>query len=133
MPNHRIFQRLHRQLRETRSVQVTRHDAGRQRAVGSTSLEESILNVVAVRSESSTRVVAHHGVGGAMKIMIENWVGSIESLRSTVLINKGLEHSTCETCELGHCSLSSKDALPERGSEAKGEVDLLEYFDNGRL
>ncbi|GFV35516.1 hypothetical protein TNCV_3205471 [Trichonephila clavipes] len=44
MPDHRIFQRLPRQLRETRSFQVTRHDAGRQRAVGSLSLEERILN-----------------------------------------------------------------------------------------
>ncbi|GFW76704.1 hypothetical protein TNCV_4944211 [Trichonephila clavipes] len=44
----RHFQWLHRQLRETRSFHVTRHDAGRQRAVRSPLLEESILNVVAV-------------------------------------------------------------------------------------
>ncbi|GFY28602.1 uncharacterized protein TNCV_4150331 [Trichonephila clavipes] len=55
MPNHSMFQRL----RDTRSFHVTRHDAGRQRAVRSPSLEESILNVVAVRPESSTRAVAH--------------------------------------------------------------------------
>ncbi|GFU05202.1 hypothetical protein TNCV_575321 [Trichonephila clavipes] len=47
------------QLRETSSFNVTRHDAGRQRAVCSSSLEESILNVVAVRPESSTGAVAH--------------------------------------------------------------------------
>ncbi|GFV74110.1 multiple epidermal growth factor-like domains protein 10 [Trichonephila clavipes] len=41
------FQRLHRQLRETRLAHVTRHDAGRRRAIGSPRLEESILNVVA--------------------------------------------------------------------------------------
>ncbi|GFV17143.1 uncharacterized protein TNCV_3633061 [Trichonephila clavipes] len=60
MPDHRIYQRLHRQLRETRSFYVTRHDAGRQRAAPSPSLEESILHVVADRPESSTRAVAHH-------------------------------------------------------------------------
>ncbi|GFY28532.1 hypothetical protein TNCV_4149631 [Trichonephila clavipes] len=47
-------------LRDTRSFYVTRHNAGRQRAVRSPSLEESILNVVAVRPESSTRAVAHY-------------------------------------------------------------------------
>ncbi|GFY26183.1 hypothetical protein TNCV_354991 [Trichonephila clavipes] len=36
------------------------HDVGRLRAVRSTSLEESILNVVTDRPESSTRAVAHH-------------------------------------------------------------------------
>ncbi|GFY34997.1 hypothetical protein TNCV_5043731 [Trichonephila clavipes] len=45
MPDHRISQRLHRELREARSFHVTRHDVGRQRAVRSSSLEESILNV----------------------------------------------------------------------------------------
>ncbi|GFV42051.1 uncharacterized protein TNCV_1569181 [Trichonephila clavipes] len=53
------FQRLHRQLRETSSFHVSRHHAGRRRAVRSPSLEESILNVVADRPESSTRAVAH--------------------------------------------------------------------------
>ncbi|GFW39739.1 uncharacterized protein TNCV_4522291 [Trichonephila clavipes] len=33
MPDHRFFQRLYRQHRETRSFYVTRHDAGRRRAV----------------------------------------------------------------------------------------------------
>ncbi|GFV11102.1 uncharacterized protein TNCV_2718461 [Trichonephila clavipes] len=60
MPDHRILQRLHRQLREMRSFHVTRHDAGRKRAVRSSIRGESILNVVAVRPESSTRAVAHH-------------------------------------------------------------------------
>ncbi|GFW41276.1 uncharacterized protein TNCV_1002691 [Trichonephila clavipes] len=59
-PDHRIFQRLHRQFRETRSFYVTRHDAGRRRTVRSPSLEENTLNVVVDRFESSTRAVAHH-------------------------------------------------------------------------
>ncbi|GFT29017.1 hypothetical protein TNCV_3586681 [Trichonephila clavipes] len=36
----RIFQRLHRQLRETRSFYVTRHEAGRRRAVRSPRLKK---------------------------------------------------------------------------------------------
>ncbi|GFX95751.1 hypothetical protein TNCV_4886771 [Trichonephila clavipes] len=51
---------LHLQLRGTRSFHITRHDAGRRRAVRSPSLEGSILNVVADRRESITRAVAHH-------------------------------------------------------------------------
>ncbi|GFU92536.1 uncharacterized protein TNCV_4794651 [Trichonephila clavipes] len=54
LPDHRTFQRLYRQLRETRSLHVIRHDAGQLKAVRSSSLEESIL-----RSESSTRVGVH--------------------------------------------------------------------------
>ncbi|GFU21306.1 hypothetical protein TNCV_1475891 [Trichonephila clavipes] len=54
MADHRIFQRLHRHLRETRFFHVTRNDAGRQR------LEESMLNVVADRPESNARAVADH-------------------------------------------------------------------------
>ncbi|GFU96365.1 hypothetical protein TNCV_89411 [Trichonephila clavipes] len=49
MPDHRIFQRLHRQLRETCSFYVTRHGTDRRRAVASPSLEESISYVVADR------------------------------------------------------------------------------------
>ncbi|GFX00335.1 uncharacterized protein TNCV_1273291 [Trichonephila clavipes] len=49
MPDHRIFQRLHRQLRETGLFYVTRYDAGRRRAVHNPSLEESILNVLVDR------------------------------------------------------------------------------------
>ncbi|GFW93448.1 hypothetical protein TNCV_46511 [Trichonephila clavipes] len=60
MSNHRIFQLLHRQLRETRSFHVTKYDAGRRRAVRSPRLEESTLNVVAAGPESSTRDLAHH-------------------------------------------------------------------------
>ncbi|GFU22481.1 hypothetical protein TNCV_1303951 [Trichonephila clavipes] len=52
---------LHRQLRETRSFDITRHDADRRRTVRSPSLEERILYLVADRPESSTRAVAHHG------------------------------------------------------------------------
>ncbi|GFT92862.1 hypothetical protein TNCV_740311 [Trichonephila clavipes] len=54
MPDHRIFQRLHRRLRETRSFHVTRCDVGRRTAARSPSLEESILNVVADRPVSKT-------------------------------------------------------------------------------
>ncbi|GFW69984.1 uncharacterized protein TNCV_1404371 [Trichonephila clavipes] len=60
--NHKIFQRLHRRLREMRSFHVTRHDAGRRRVVRSLSLEESILNGVADRPESRTRTDVHHRV-----------------------------------------------------------------------
>ncbi|GFY20734.1 hypothetical protein TNCV_1119681 [Trichonephila clavipes] len=55
--DHRPFQRLHRLLRETRSLHVTRSDVDRQRAIRGSSLEENILNVVSVRPKSSTRVV----------------------------------------------------------------------------
>ncbi|GFV32506.1 hypothetical protein TNCV_1677921 [Trichonephila clavipes] len=51
---------LHRRLCEARSFYVTRYDAGRQKAVLSPSLEESILNVVADRAELSTTAVAHY-------------------------------------------------------------------------
>ncbi|GFU50291.1 hypothetical protein TNCV_301241 [Trichonephila clavipes] len=56
----RIFQRLHRQLHETRSFHVTRHPADRRRAVRSPNLEENIINDWADRLESSTRTVAQH-------------------------------------------------------------------------
>ncbi|GFX13156.1 hypothetical protein TNCV_2989201 [Trichonephila clavipes] len=48
LQDHRTLQRLHRQLRETRSLPVTRHEAGQQRAVRSPILKESILNVAAL-------------------------------------------------------------------------------------
>ncbi|GFT56469.1 DUF4817 domain-containing protein [Trichonephila clavipes] len=60
MPDHIIFQWLHRQLLETRSFHVTRHDAGRRRHVCSPTLEERILNVGSDRPESSTRAFAHY-------------------------------------------------------------------------
>ncbi|GFU30055.1 HTH_Tnp_Tc3_2 domain-containing protein [Trichonephila clavipes] len=43
-----------------RLFHVTRHDADRQITVRSPRLEDSILNAVADRPESSTRAVAHH-------------------------------------------------------------------------
>ncbi|GFV59292.1 hypothetical protein TNCV_2340331 [Trichonephila clavipes] len=46
IPNHRIFQWLHRQLRETRSFHFTRHDAGRRTTISSPRMEESIQNIV---------------------------------------------------------------------------------------
>ncbi|GFX16754.1 DUF4817 domain-containing protein [Trichonephila clavipes] len=60
MTNYRIFLRLHCQLRETRSFHITRHDPGQRRATRCPSVEESILNAVADRPESSTRAVAPH-------------------------------------------------------------------------
>ncbi|GFX12107.1 uncharacterized protein TNCV_2998901 [Trichonephila clavipes] len=60
MPDHSIFQRLHRHFWETRSFHVTRHDASQRRAVRNPSQEESILNFVADRHKSSTRALAHH-------------------------------------------------------------------------
>ncbi|GFU79959.1 hypothetical protein TNCV_578391 [Trichonephila clavipes] len=59
MPDHRNFQLLYRQIHEIRSFHVTSHGSGRQRAVRSPRLEESILNVVIDRPESSTRTIAH--------------------------------------------------------------------------
>ncbi|GFV80150.1 hypothetical protein TNCV_1477131 [Trichonephila clavipes] len=46
---------------------VTRHDGGRGRAVHSSGLEEIILNIVADRSESRTRAIAHKCSGGGRK------------------------------------------------------------------
>ncbi|GFW25672.1 uncharacterized protein TNCV_1309331 [Trichonephila clavipes] len=67
MHGRRIFKQLHRQLHETHSFHVIIHstsdDAGQRKAIRCPSLEESILNVVADRPESSTRAVAHHGLG----------------------------------------------------------------------
>ncbi|GFV66136.1 uncharacterized protein TNCV_2900621 [Trichonephila clavipes] len=60
MPDHRIFQRLHRQLCETRSFHITRHDSSRRRAVCCPGLKESVLNIVADEPDSSTRALAHH-------------------------------------------------------------------------
>ncbi|GFW39404.1 hypothetical protein TNCV_1833871 [Trichonephila clavipes] len=45
-------------LRDTRSFHATRHDAGRRRIVPIPSLEESILNVVAYRPESSITYIS---------------------------------------------------------------------------
>ncbi|GFW25456.1 hypothetical protein TNCV_3721841 [Trichonephila clavipes] len=55
----KFSQWLHRQLREIRSFLVTRHNTVERRAVRSPSQEESILNAVADRPQSSTRVVAY--------------------------------------------------------------------------
>ncbi|GFX68453.1 hypothetical protein TNCV_3998851 [Trichonephila clavipes] len=55
MPDHRIFQQLHHQHRETCSFHITRHDAGRRTALRSPSLEESILNVVVGRPQSQVQ------------------------------------------------------------------------------
>ncbi|GFW93802.1 DUF4817 domain-containing protein [Trichonephila clavipes] len=60
MPNYRTFQRLHLHLRETRLFHVTRQYASRRKVVRRSSLEKTILNVVADRSESSARAVVHH-------------------------------------------------------------------------
>ncbi|GFX36308.1 hypothetical protein TNCV_4932211 [Trichonephila clavipes] len=60
MLDHRILQRLHRQLRETHSFHVTRYYADRRKSVRRPRLEECILNVVADRPESSTRVVVYY-------------------------------------------------------------------------
>ncbi|GFW40822.1 uncharacterized protein TNCV_4368701 [Trichonephila clavipes] len=62
MSDHRTYQKLHRKLREIHSFQVTRHDSSRLRDVSSSILEESNLNVVADRPESSSRAVAYHVV-----------------------------------------------------------------------
>lgn len=58
MPDHRMFQRLHRQLCETGSFLSTRHTAGRPTYVRSPSLEETILNIVNERPSLSTRGIS---------------------------------------------------------------------------
>ncbi|GFV77896.1 transposable element Tcb1 transposase [Trichonephila clavipes] len=80
IPDHRIFQPLHR---ETRSFRVTRHNARGRKAARSPSMEESILNVVADRPESSTRAIAHHvNYGAVLDIILEtSWREDAEQLR----------------------------------------------------
>ncbi|GFT06103.1 hypothetical protein TNCV_1595241 [Trichonephila clavipes] len=60
--DHGIVQRSHRQLRETRSQCIAKHNAIRRRAVRSPSQEESILIVVPDRPMSGTRDVVHQEV-----------------------------------------------------------------------
>ncbi|GFW43322.1 uncharacterized protein TNCV_2923701 [Trichonephila clavipes] len=60
MPNHKIFQRLHRKFRETRSFHVTKHDAGRRRFVRSSCLKESNFSIMADRPKPSVRAVVDH-------------------------------------------------------------------------
>ncbi|GFW53749.1 uncharacterized protein TNCV_3938431 [Trichonephila clavipes] len=102
MPDHRIIQRLHHQLRETLSFHIDRYDASRRRAVPSLSLEESLLVFVADRTESSTRVDAYHRVralnttvylrlpvcGTAMCAVAELHSSSAEQLQ-TVILHEG--------------------------------------------
>ncbi|GFW37363.1 hypothetical protein TNCV_859701 [Trichonephila clavipes] len=63
MPDHRIFQQLHRQLRETRSFPVSRHDIGRRRAVLCASLifdsgmKKVLLNGRSIADLSSFRAL----------------------------------------------------------------------------
>ncbi|GFW41045.1 hypothetical protein TNCV_414541 [Trichonephila clavipes] len=52
------------------SFQATRHDAGRLRAVSSSSREESILKVVGDKPESGTIVVAHQ-IAGVIRPCVE--------------------------------------------------------------
>ncbi|GFX93084.1 hypothetical protein TNCV_140281 [Trichonephila clavipes] len=60
MPGNGIFHRLHREPRETRSFDITRHDAGWRRAVCISGLEKSNLKVVTEKPNSSKRAVYHH-------------------------------------------------------------------------
>ena len=62
MPDHSIFQLLHRQLSETDSFHLTKHEGGRRRTILSPRLEESIFNIVADEPKSSTRAVTHQEV-----------------------------------------------------------------------
>ena len=59
MQDHRIFQRLHRQLSETVLFNLAIHEASRPRSVHNPSLKGRILNIMADRTESSTRAVVH--------------------------------------------------------------------------
>ncbi|GFU41989.1 hypothetical protein TNCV_4676871 [Trichonephila clavipes] len=95
MLDHRIFQRLHRQLRETRSFHVPRHDAGRRRTVPSPSLEESILNAVADRPESSTRAVDYPASGifsdtpPSSEIFPCNYGSPVRGFKSHITVENG--------------------------------------------
>ena len=71
IPDHRKFQRLHRQLNDTGSNHLTRHEAGRKRVVRSASLEKSILNTVGDRPESRTIAVIHQASVIAIKQFVE--------------------------------------------------------------
>ncbi|GFX16390.1 hypothetical protein TNCV_32641 [Trichonephila clavipes] len=62
MPDHRIFQRFHRQLQKLiRSTSSDMMLIDEELAARSPSLEKSILNVVYDKIQSSTRDVAHYG------------------------------------------------------------------------
>ncbi|GFT49678.1 hypothetical protein TNCV_3368141 [Trichonephila clavipes] len=52
-------------------VAVTRHDAGRRRAVCNSSLEERILNVVFDRPKSSTRTVVHEAIDYLLRLPVD--------------------------------------------------------------
>ncbi|GFS83334.1 hypothetical protein TNCV_600681 [Trichonephila clavipes] len=60
LPDHRNFQRLHRQFRETPSFHFSRDDGGRLKAEHNPILEASISSVVADRPVSNTRDDAHY-------------------------------------------------------------------------
>ncbi|GFV56597.1 transposable element Tcb1 transposase [Trichonephila clavipes] len=99
----RIFQRLHRRLRETHSFYVNRRDAGRRRTVRSPSLVESILNVVSDRPELSTRSVAHdtsvsHQTLCSVK---RKSFTSLSFSASTNLESRGLSFPTTSGWEIG--------------------------------
>ncbi|GFY08495.1 hypothetical protein TNCV_4970221 [Trichonephila clavipes] len=61
MPDHRIVQRLHRQLRETRSFHFTKHDTIRRREIPNPSLGESTLNVMADRPKYKSSCLTRKG------------------------------------------------------------------------
>ncbi|GFV65677.1 hypothetical protein TNCV_1051681 [Trichonephila clavipes] len=91
MPAHRIFQRLHRELRETHSSHVTPLDASRRRAVRSPSRKESILNIVADRRESDVRAVAHHTENFRIRSYGTQSKGSLTRVYTSVV-----RHSTAD-------------------------------------
>ncbi|GFS94063.1 hypothetical protein TNCV_1810841 [Trichonephila clavipes] len=95
MPDHRIFHWLHRKLRKTRSFHVNKHDAGRRRAVGSPSLEESILNVVPDRPESSVRR-ARWPFRTLYCLSFKHVLHQTSSMRSGIIIleNKGISNGS---------------------------------------
>ncbi|GFW65591.1 hypothetical protein TNCV_3550141 [Trichonephila clavipes] len=70
--SHRIFLRLHRQLRETRSFHVTKQDADRRRAVRSPNLEEIILNIVAIDPSPIQKAGAYHVNVAVFRVLNKN-------------------------------------------------------------
>ncbi|GFU79105.1 hypothetical protein TNCV_3544131 [Trichonephila clavipes] len=117
MKDHRIIQWLHRQLRETRSLYVTRYDANRRRHVRSPSLGGRILNVVADRHESGTSVSHNRGVtlnthraaspllrlvegeerlgpltNSRVFVLLQNWDGTEPKLTVTYMVLKAMDN-----------------------------------------
>ncbi|GFV26469.1 hypothetical protein TNCV_3361221 [Trichonephila clavipes] len=87
---------------ETRSFQVPRLVADRQRAVRSLSLGEGILNVGAGRSEPRTRTVSHHSGcklphDVALSGKAPLWSPVVFLVKFAPIVESGHQHSMADT------------------------------------